>query len=79
MINYDTRNNVKFQHSDLKVWTRDDNNALYFLGTDEESEGQDWIDVRIRQILDDITDCVPSRPSMGKGKNQEITNGNHSH
>ena len=55
MINDDIRKMIRFQYSDLKVWTREDKNALFYMDTDEEAGGPDWNHVRARETYDAVT------------------------
>ena len=48
----DIRNMITFQHSDLKVWTREDKNIMYYVDTDGGEGGPEWKDVRIRQTFE---------------------------
>ena len=43
---------ITFQHSDLKVWTREDKNVMYYVDTDGGEGGPEWKDVRIRQTFE---------------------------
>ena len=58
MINEDIRNMIDFQHSDLKVQTREDKNILFSVGTDEEAGGPNWDNVRVRETYDAFTGCM---------------------
>ena len=51
-INLEINRMIRYQHSNLKSWVREDKNVMFYVDNSEHGGGPRWKDVRIRQTFD---------------------------